>query len=115
MAPKFGTREMADLLGLCEQHGRIPIEWLDDGLGNLSPVFDPPLSAGEQTAFDDLSTMARLGLTDISLATFRSLRADFAIVRAWATDPNPTNAKAIAYTQAQARITVAQVKLDLLG
>lgn len=72
---------------LCRTYLRVPDGYAtDDATGN--PIFDftPALSAQEQAAFADLTTMARFGITaSLSLAEYQALKPQLAEARTFRT------------------------------
>jgi hypothetical protein len=68
---------------LVRQNLRLPDTWwLETDTGLVTATFTPPLTATEQTAFADLQTMARLGITaNLTLAEFQAIKSQLLEVR----------------------------------
>lgn len=106
------TRSLAEL---CALHLRPIDHWADDGAGNVTPVFVPPLAPAEQSAFDDLEQMATLGLQTLTLAQYQARKADVQGLRGFLALASPTQAQALAAEKALIRVVGAMLKLDLGG
>jgi hypothetical protein len=75
------------------------------------PVWDPPLTSGEQATLADLSVMANFGITStITLAEYQAIKPDLALGRAFLGIASPTNAQAVAAEKAIIRVIGALLR-----
>jgi len=93
----------------CARYGRPVSDWTDDGDGNLSPVFVPPLTPTEQAIFDDISRMARFGV-DVSLAEWQAIKEDAAGLKQYLGVTSPTAAQTAAATKAIIRVLATIIR-----
>lgn len=91
-----------DLLRLVEEYLRTPIVITGDA-GAPTYVFEPPLTAEEQTTLAELRVMARFGVA-LTLAEWQGIKTDIALLQTFAGITNPTVAQTANATKAQSRI-----------
>lgn len=85
--------------------------WTPSANGLPTATFSPPLTAQEQAIFDDITTMAKLGLTnDLTLAEFRAIKPDLATAKAFVGIASPTAAQSNAALKATIRILGALLR-----
>lgn len=88
---------------------RPPLTYGMDPQGNPIATFEPPLSGAEQTTFNDIILMAKLGLTnDLSLAEFQAIKPDLATAKTFVGISSPTAAQSNAALKATIRVLVQQ-------
>lgn len=80
-----------------------------DGAGAAVFTFTPPLSAAEQTTFDDLQTMARFGVS-LSLTEWQSIKSDAAGLRTYLGVASPTAAQTASATKAIIRVLATIIR-----
>lgn len=96
-------------VALVTENLRAPATWTAQPDGSVLCTFSPVLTAAEQTTFDDLSTMARFGVT-LTLAEWQSVKPDAALLRTYNGIASPTLAQTIAATKAQNRILATIIR-----
>lgn len=107
----MGDPKIAAVQVLCAQYLRPVDAWVDDGTGKLTALFVPALSAPEQTALADLTTMASFGITsNITLVEFQAIKPDLALGKAFLGIASPTNAQAVAAEKAIIRVLGALLR-----
>jgi hypothetical protein len=82
---------------------RAPATETVDGSGNVTMTFEPPLTTAEQATFDDLTTMAKFGVT-LTLAEWQSIKGDAANLKAYLGVATPTLVQTAAATKAIIRV-----------
>lgn len=97
---------LADLTAL---YLRPIAQWDDDGAGEMTAVFVPPLSGAEQTTFTDLQLMAKFGV-QMTLAEWQSIKADAAALKAYNGVPTPTLVQTAAAVKAINRVLATIIR-----
>lgn len=99
------------LAALCSAYLREPVSMTLDGTGTVVSTFEPPLTVQEQAAYDDLSTMAKFGLSnDLTLAEFRVIKPDLVTARNFVGIASPTAAQSNAALKATIRVLGALLR-----
>lgn len=84
---------------------RKPAAWGDP------PTWNPPLTAAEQTIYNDLVTMAKFGITaSLTLAEFQAIKPDLATAKAYVANASPTAAQTNAALKSTIRVLGALLR-----
>ncbi len=93
---------------LLVEYLRAPATYSSD---DLTATFDPPLTAQEQAAFDDIVRMARFGITaNLTLAEFQAIKSDLATAKNFLGLASPTAAQSNAALKATIRVIGALLR-----
>lgn len=96
---RMGDRRLDALRDLAAAYLRPPTGLLDDGLGNLTLAWDPPLTQQEQASEADLETMLAFGV-QLTLAEWQSVKPDAALLRTYYQLGSPTAVQTAAAVKA---------------
>lgn len=97
------------LFDLLERYLRRPETFILDANDDPVATFSPPLSPAEQTAYDDLVTMAKFGVS-LTLTEWQSIKADAAGLKTYLGIASPTLAQTSAATKAIIRVLATIVR-----
>jgi hypothetical protein len=90
------------VLQACQRYLRAPLV-IDNGNGTLSLVFDPDLSAAEQTILDKIVAAVRYALL-LTPDDYEAIRTEVPSLRAYYLNATPTNAESVAALKSAIRV-----------
>lgn len=78
--------------------------------GSVVYTFTPDLSAGEATTFADIVSTFRARDVSLTVAEYRAIKPDIALLRTYEGIASPTLVQTVAATKAQSRILRALIR-----
>ena len=109
MTTPFGS--ILTVEGMCAKYLRPVSGWTGSDATGYTATFNPALTTGEQTTYNDIETLVNFGIAStITLAEFQAIKPDLVTARTFLGIASPTAAQSNAALKATIRVIGALLR-----